>query len=110
MSAFLTTGSERINVEEKNTHQKKASRRSFEDAAMQNVFLFFFPAAAPFLMQKIGETDGTVSNHDNCSWPQLMIANNPNECYTIFKIAILLPAHRLAENVNCYANRLSGHK
>lgn len=68
------------------------------------------PNAAPFLMQKIGETDGIVFNHDNCSWPQLMIANNPNECYTIFKIAILFPARRLAENVNCYANLLSSHK
>lgn len=45
-------------------------------------------------MRKIGETDGIVSNHDNCSWPQLMIVNNPNECYTIFMIAILLPAHK----------------
>lgn len=67
MSAFLTTGSERINVEEKKHQKRQAGRRSFEDAAMQNVFLFFSSAAAPFLMQKIGETDGIVSNHDNCS-------------------------------------------
>lgn len=54
--------------------------------------------------QPIRETDGIISNHENCSWPQLMVANNPNECYTMFMIAILLSAYRLVENINCYAN------
>lgn len=33
-----------------------------------------------------------------------MIVNNPNECYTMFMIAILLSASRLLKNVHCYAN------
>lgn len=43
------------------------------------------------------ETDGIVSYHGDCSWPQLMMVNNPNECYTMFAIAISLSAPGLAE-------------
>lgn len=60
--------------------------------------------------QPIRETDGIIPNRENCSWPQLMMVNNPNECYTMFMIAILLSAYRLVENVNCYANRSNRDK
>lgn len=45
------------------------------------------------------ETDGIVSYHGDCSWPQLMMVNNPNECYTMFAIAISLSARGLAEKM-----------
>ena len=64
---------------------------------------------SPFLCkrQPMRGTDGIISNHENRSWPQLMMVNNPNECYTMFMIAILLSAYRLVENVNCCDNLLN---
>lgn len=88
---------------EMHPQMQNAGKHTSEDAPL-NVFPF------ECKRQPIGETDGIISNHENCSWPQLMIENNPNECYTIFMIAILLSAYGLVGNVNCYANLSNGDK
>lgn len=83
---------------EKRIHKCKTQ----ENIQLKTFCLMFFLSNAKDNQFK--ETDGIIPNHKNCSWPQLMMVNNPNECYTMLMIAILLSAYRPVENVNCYAN------